>query len=283
MQTIHPDLPDNLVGRFETADRLAPLMTSASQIAGNPRLIKRFLNALSIRMAIARAHSVGVDEAVLAKLMLFERCGDQDAYRELIRTINEDEEGKPHLLADWEKQTFTGNEVRLEGYWDSSFFREWLAIPPRLAETDLRGALYVSRENAPLITPEDRLSSTGAELLSAILEHPAMAGELHSSLTQLPRPEISIIMDRVLERARKEQEWGTPPILEAALAVAAVDPAQGTRLSAFLHDRPLAQITPSIVPRISGYPWAPKVLVFWQSSDVAAPVKKAIAQRSNPA
>ena len=52
-------------------------MTTASGIAGNPRLIKRFLNALAIRMAISKAHGVGVDEAVLAKMLLFERVGNR--------------------------------------------------------------------------------------------------------------------------------------------------------------------------------------------------------------
>src|SRR5690606_6166131 len=52
IESIHSDLPTELVGRFDTADRLAPLMTTASQISGNPRLIKRFLNALAIRMTI---------------------------------------------------------------------------------------------------------------------------------------------------------------------------------------------------------------------------------------
>lgn len=46
IQTIFKDAPPELVARFDTADRLAPLMVSATQIAGNPRLVKRFLNAL---------------------------------------------------------------------------------------------------------------------------------------------------------------------------------------------------------------------------------------------
>ena len=40
---------------MELSDRLAPLMTSASQVTGNPRLIKRFLNTLWIRLAVARS------------------------------------------------------------------------------------------------------------------------------------------------------------------------------------------------------------------------------------
>jgi predicted KAP-like P-loop ATPase len=283
MQTTHDDLPGDLISRFDTADRLAPLMTSASQIAGNPRLIKRFLNALFIRMTIARAHGVGVDEAVLAKLLLFERCGDPQAYTQLVKAVNESDDGKPAFLAEWEGKALAGEEQEREAPWDGGFVREWLTVPPRLAELDLRGAIYVSREHAPLITPEDRLSSEGAALLTAILETPDMAGALHDRLAALPRPETVIIMDRILERARQEQQWGTPPILDAALAVVESDPGQGRRLAAFLRDRPPTQITPSIVPKIGDQPWAGEVFEAWRENNVAPPVKRAITQRENQA
>ena len=64
-------LPPRLRAQLETADRLAPIMTSASRIHGNPRLIKRFLNALAIRLTIAKAHNIGLDEAALAKYVAF--------------------------------------------------------------------------------------------------------------------------------------------------------------------------------------------------------------------
>jgi predicted KAP-like P-loop ATPase len=145
---------------------------------------------------------------------------------------------------------------------------------------DLRGILYVSREHAPLITPGDRLSSEGAELLAAILQEPTMAGELRERLVGLSRPESTIIMDRLLDRARQEQEWGTPPILEACLAVAASDPAQGRRLAGFLRERPGGQIKPGIIPKIGDEPWAQEVFAAWQASrDVSPPVKRAITLR----
>src|SRR3546814_12119851 len=80
VQSLHDSFPDELVGKLDTADRLAPLMIGATGISGNPRLIKRFLNALAIRMTISKAQGVGVDEAVLAKLLLFERLADPKAY-----------------------------------------------------------------------------------------------------------------------------------------------------------------------------------------------------------
>ena len=276
MQTTHPELPTYLIAQFDTADRLAPLMATATQIGGNPRLIKRFLNALSIRMAISDTHGVGVDEAVLAKMLLFERCAAPAAYDRLAKAVNNDSEGKARFLKELEEKDPTSGKSEETSPWNEPFIVEWLNIPPRLADVDLRGVLYVSREHLPLITPEDRLSSEGAELLAAILKHPGTAANFQERLTGLPRPEVTVVMDRLLERARQVQEWGAPPILQACIAVTAADPAQGSRLAAFLRERPASQIKPSIVPLIGDQPWAKEVLDFWSDSDVDSTVRAAI-------
>ncbi|MBE0613812.1 MAG: ATPase [Burkholderiales bacterium] len=280
MQSLHDKFENELIGKFDTADRLAHLMTTASGIMGNPRLIKRFLNALAIRMSISNAHGVGVDEAVLAKMLLFERIGNPKAYAELTKAVTESGDGKPAFLSGWEEQANAGQEVPLEGPWDDPFVREWLTLPPRIADRDLRGVLYVSREHAPLISPQDRLSSEAAELLAALLQHPEMAANLKDRLSKIARTEITVIMDRLLDRARQEQEWGVPPILEACLVTAEADLPQGARLAAFLSDRPAAQIKPDIVPKIDDQPWANTVIDKWErSAGLSAQVKNVIKQR----
>jgi predicted KAP-like P-loop ATPase len=282
IQTLEAKLPQDLISRFDTAERLAPIMTTASGIVGNPRLIKRFLNALAVRMAISNAQGVGVDEAVLAKLLLFERLGDTKAFSDLMAHVNASETGKPAFLADWERKAVAGEELSLPTPWDNTFFKEWLALPPQLADTDLRGALYVSREHAPLITPEDRLSSDAADLLGALLQHPEMSHSLKGRLAKVNRTEMTIIMDRLLDRAHQEQAWGAPPILDACLTVATADPPQGTRLAAFLSERPAVQIQANIVPKICDQPWADSVFKAWESRQVSRNVKSAIkAQRDN--
>ncbi|SAL09540.1 KAP family P-loop domain protein [Caballeronia sordidicola] len=280
IRSLNDKLPDELIARLDVADRLAPLMTSATGIAGNPRLIKRFLNALSIRMSMSRAQGVGVDESELAKVLLFERCGNPKAYLDLIKAVTESDDGKPAFLLDWEQKSMAGETVDRRPPWDDSFITEWLRLPPQLGGADLRGALYVSREHAPLITPEDRLSAEAADLLEALLEHPEMAGSIRDRLVALPRSETSVIMDRLLGRARQEQEWGAPPILDACMAVAAADAPQGARLSGFLKERPAAQIKASIVPKIADEQWSKTVFDAWNDDDdVAKPVKNAIKAR----
>ncbi|WP_236088811.1 P-loop NTPase fold protein [Pseudomonas aeruginosa] len=276
MQSLSKKYPAELIGKFDTAERLAAVMTSASGIHGNPRLIKRFLNALAIRMSISRAHGVGVDEAALVKLMLFERSGNPKAFEELMKAVAADKHGKPVMLAGWEADVKQGKDFSLNQPWDHPFVKEWLALPPALADKDLRGAIYVSREHAPIITDEDRLSSNAAELLTALLDSPDMAPQLKGALGQIAPVEISVIMDRLLDKAGNEQEWGVPPVLDAMLVIAGLDGLQGPRLAAFLKERPPAQIQAGIVPKLKDEGWAKSVFDYWQSLDVSPPVKAAI-------
>lgn len=276
MQSLYEDYPSELIGKFDTAERLAAVMTSVSGIQGNPRLIKRFLNALAIRMSISRAQGVGVDEAVLVKLMLFERSGNPKAYEELMKVVATDKHGKPAILRDWEDHIDKGKNLALSQPWDQPFVKEWLALPPALADKDLRGAIYVSREHAPIITDEDRLSSEAAGLLTALLEMPEMAPQLKERLGALAPVEINVVMDRLLDKAGGEQEWGVPDILEAMLVIARLDAQQGLRLAAFLKERPPAQVQAGIVPKLSDEAWAKSVYDFWQSADVGMPVRAAI-------
>lgn len=276
MQGLYSDYPSELIGKFDTAERLAAVMTSATGIQGNPRLIKRFLNALAIRMSISRAQGVGVDEAVLVKLMLFERSGNPKAYEELMRAVAVEKNGKPVMLGEWEADIKKGKNLSLSAPWDQPFVKDWLALPPALADKDLRGAIYVSREHAPIITDEDRLSSEAAELLTALLESPGMAMQLKDRLGLIAPVEINVLMDRLLDKAGVEQEWGVPDILEAMLVVGRLDAQQGLRLAAFLKERPPAQIQASIVPKLTDESWSKSVYGFWLSADVSGPVKVAI-------
>jgi predicted KAP-like P-loop ATPase len=97
------ELQPELVAQLDTAERLTKLMTSSS-IAGNPRLIKRFLNTLSVRMGVAARQGIAVDEQVLAKLLLFERLAPKKLYDELAAAINNSPDGKPTFLAAMEPQ-----------------------------------------------------------------------------------------------------------------------------------------------------------------------------------
>lgn len=89
-----------------------------------------------------------------------------------------------------------GNEAKLHAPWDEKFLQDWLRLLPHLGDRDLRGALYVSREHAPLITAEDRLSPEAADLLEGLLEQPGMAATIKPRLAALNRSDLAVLMDR---------------------------------------------------------------------------------------
>ena len=315
VQGLGVTLPAALVAQLDTADRLTTIMTTATGIAGNPRLIKRFLNTLSVRMAVAKNQGVSVDEAALAKLLLFERLAPADLYVELATDITNSVDGKPHMLEGWELYEATtalpsdttgtadsGDSDRddradqpdqaagdassavpaepIPERWATAFAKEWLVLPPRLADIDMRGALYVSREHLPIVTSEDGLSSTAAELLKALIEHPSEAGILEDRLANLVGSEQSRIFERLLDFARTEEEWGVPDILEALLVMVRIAPGLSGSLAGFLGGRPATQIQPDLIPRIFGQPWAADLMATWAgSADIQGPVKSAIRSR----
>lgn len=276
-----PQCPTSLSAQLDLADRLAYLMTTANNIAGNPRLIKRFLNTLWIRLSIARAQKVPVDEAALAKMLLFERCGDAKAYGQLIKAINESPEGKPAFISSWEKQLVAGAEVDLPPEWNSDFAREWLTLQPAFADQDLRAAAYVSREHMPFITSMDQLSPEGLALLVALSEmKTATPTLLQDKLRALPKREVGIILSKLLDKARLVETWGVPPVLHACMAVANADPEQATVLGEFLRATVLpSRLDPSLIPILTDKTWAKPALESWAShKDTAPSVKKAITK-----
>lgn len=63
-------VPDDRLPLLDLAEQFAPLLHQ--QTTGNPRRIKRFLNAYWLRVSIASRRDVGLDPMVMAKLMLAE-------------------------------------------------------------------------------------------------------------------------------------------------------------------------------------------------------------------
>jgi predicted KAP-like P-loop ATPase len=272
-------VPAELAQQLDIADRLAPILTRSSKIAGNPRLIKRFLNTLAIRKAIAKAQKVNLDEAALTKMLLFERCGSERAYAQLVAAINESDEGKPEFLKELEVAAVNGPEVlKLDGEWNTDFVREWLTLDPPLAEVDLRGVVYVSRERIPVISSADRLSSEAAAILEALVKLTSQNPAVGQKLRELSAPELALVTERILTRARAVEQWGIPPILNAMLLLAGVEGPHVGAIARFLQALPPSRITPAIVPLLADKQWANEVLSTWaESPDAPAPVKRAIA------
>lgn len=106
--------PAELLDALSVSDRLAPILTKAPTIGGNPRIVKRLLNAITLRQSLAKSRGMDVNLATLAKLAVFERSTDGRAASALYRLIMENDKGgsvlcpesklegkRPDLPAEW--------------------------------------------------------------------------------------------------------------------------------------------------------------------------------------
>lgn len=274
-----PNCPSGLFNRLALAERIAPILTTSPNVRGNPRLIKRFLNTLSMRTSMSRIQKVTVDEEVLVKLLLFERCGDKDAYAEMLRAVNESEDGHAEFLADMEARS-RGDETKppLEKPWNDAFHTNWLSLDPALAGRDLRGALYVGRESHPIISRADELSSDALEVFDMLMRMNSSSSTVDAEVARLTNPEIGRITDKILSKAKQETAWGTPTILNAIQSLAAASPGAEASVVAFLSEVPSNQIKAGIVPRLSQTDWGRRVLIgFLARGDLTPQTRKAIA------
>src|SRR5262249_16617608 len=115
--------------------------------------VKRLLNVVRMRTAIARKRKMPLDEAVIAKLALFERCTEAAATEFLHNQISAAPLGKPDLLTRLEfAETEADVSELLPDQWQkhADVVKEWLRLEPKLAGIDLRPAVYLARETVPL-------------------------------------------------------------------------------------------------------------------------------------
>ena len=165
------DASSKLAIQIDLADQLANIMATSDHIAGNPRLIKRFLNNLIIRESVAKAQEMSVSFEELVKLQLFERCAPAAAFEYLAKQVGDSEDGKPKFLQELEEKVAKAEELTFpHDSWKAPFISDWLKLSPPLSEIDLRPLLYLSRDKAISLASFDELSPDGRELLSALCE-----------------------------------------------------------------------------------------------------------------
>ena len=263
---------------IDLADQLASVMVSADRIAGNPRLIKRFLNNLMIRDAVARAQGMTIAFDQLVKLQLFERCAPAAAFEYLVKQVAEREDGKAAFLMEIEACLAKGEPFDMpDPSWSVPFVADWLKLSPRLGDNDLRPLLYLSRDRALSLASFDELSPEGRALLEAILEAKSLMSPLVEQLRALGEAEAERILSRVRRQARSNQ-WDRTTLTQA-LHVPKAFPNLGPSFVNLLNEIPASKRPAPLIPLIRSEAWAEEILKRWEADNQSpSPVKNAIAR-----
>jgi hypothetical protein len=133
---------------------------------GNPRQIKRFLNAMLLRSEIASQRGLGSQITIpkLGKMMLAEQFAPA-FYEQLTRASFDDEKGAPNELVELEKKARASEGQSKNGksskkatagddkpdWLKDSWIRTWAQIEPSLAGEDLRPYLFITRDKKTIL------------------------------------------------------------------------------------------------------------------------------------
>lgn len=231
---------DDLIDRLAIADRLAPILASAPQIQGNPRIVKRLLNAISLRQQIAKRRGMNVDLATLAKLAVFERCTNEDATRTLYRIVMEAEDPETHLLppSDAKKK-----ETELPEAWKKfePFIRDWQRMEPLFdGNVDLKPAVFLSREvMAPAISRRS-LAAVAQEAVIALSKVTSINSPTAQKLiTGLSSTDRAAVMSQLIENMRQADWSKSVAGIHGTVILAKETPALVPELKAFVTSLPL--------------------------------------------
>jgi predicted KAP-like P-loop ATPase len=208
--------PVGLLDRLAIADRLAPILARAPNIQGNPRIVKRLLNAVVLRELLAKNRGMNVDLATLAKLAVFERCTDEESARVLYRLVISEEPLEKYLLPD--KATETPPEWAKH----ADFVDEWRAMEPVFTkDSDLRGAVFLSRDVFAPARPRVEMSTAAQEALAVLSQTNALTSPLGKKTAEgLSAAEASQVMTHLINVMR-DADWSNPvPGIHGAVILA---------------------------------------------------------------
>jgi predicted KAP-like P-loop ATPase len=256
-----PNPPAEVALGFGIADRMAPMLANSTLVRGNPRIVKRMLNIVRMRARVAKRRDMPVDEALVAKLALFERCTDAATVAHMYTEINAAAGGTPEVL------------VKLEGLledpakfkdacpepWASrvDFLREWLSLDPPLAGRDLRPLVYLSRETMPLRVLKGGLSAPAAEALRVLLRATSTSSPSgRGAMTTIPAAEREVVMSAMIAAFRRHTDWSDKPDgFHGALILAEHSDEAGRLLAAFIHGVMPDKLRPWLSVLVKDKPW----------------------------
>ncbi len=205
---------DALRGEFKIAEQLAPILTESTNINGNPRIVKRLLNQVRMRLKTAKRRGMQLDEKTITKLVIFERCMGTQATNKLYELIDK-ENGQPAVIAEMEnvEEEFNIKSIPEEWRHDLDFLDKWSKLQPPFAEQNLTSAAYLSRQSIPMGAINSVMSGAAQKLLDGLLKQKNRMSETNSKLLELASQEEYLsVMDDLIEKFKLVEDWDRMPL-----------------------------------------------------------------------
>ena len=167
-----------------------------SDKVANPREIKRFLNAFSVRQHIAQVRGLSIRPDVIAKLLLLE-----DRYRSDFENLaSTPDTQRPALLHEWESWAKSKEKTPPAGVSEQS--KDWASAEPSLAEEPIGPYLTLAASLAVMsvsVPMDNELAAILARLIGA------SEADRRSAMTDLGNRSVDdkrSVLEALFSRAR---------------------------------------------------------------------------------
>jgi hypothetical protein len=220
-------VPESVERALDLAHRIAPILTDGAR--GNPRQVKRFINTMALRRAIAEERGFGDDlnTTVLAKLMLAERfapdvydviargaagTGASEELATLENIVRSGEAGARKSRTS--KAEKSGEEEAaapsLPDWPSLEWAKQWAKIDPPLAEYDLRPYLFVTRDRRNVFGSVTSLGELD-ELLVKLTGPPLQVRQATAEVARLPSTEAEQLFDALRGKVTVVEDLNEQP------------------------------------------------------------------------
>lgn len=255
-----------MVALMELAEGLAPLLTTSS-VKANPRLMKRFLNTVYLRSALAEPQGIKLDIPALAKWHLVERCNEPLA-NALAAMVTSASDGRVPALQVAEELAKDPSKALPDPFKinDESFAREWLQLKPSLGEMDLRPLLHLSRDTATRDFGADNMTAAGRALRDALAVATASNAPLTAAIKAVDAAQAGMAMGRAWQLRAGKRTWRSAEDVVTLIEPCKVFPELAPQASELLKAAPVAKIGPGIIPSLYEQRWARPILDDWEAS-----------------
>lgn len=213
-------LPPNAERDFELIGRISRLL--AAGLKGNPRQVKRFLNALEMRRArvVRRGLQVVIDDAVLAKLCVLEYS--QPRHFRALYEWQAASDGRPpqidaaeaaargsgssrHSASD-RPGANANTDASISDWIEHRWLRLWLALDPPLSGIDLGPYFVLARDSLHGTVLQARRLPQHLQFLLDRLASAAQRELAVKSSRGLDPEELSLVVEAGIERLPQEAE-----------------------------------------------------------------------------
>lgn len=275
LHTLVDPADENLVKLMDLAVGLAPLLTQSTAINANPRLMKRFLNIVFLRSALAQPQGIELDVTALAKWHLLERC-DETLAKSLSALVVSGTDGRVDALLQAEEDAKQGKALP-SPFKDDVPTREWLQLEPPLGEQDLRPLLHLSRDTATRDFGTDDMTPEGRNLRDALVLATSSNAPLTDAIRAAGVSQTEKAMTRAWQIRAPKRTWKKGEDIVALVETCKVFPTLGAKAADLLNQAPIKELGPGFMPMLGKQGWARPILDTWlMSTSLRASAKAAI-------